>query len=68
MSTNTADSALGGERRSRAERLTVNLPAGTLTALKIHVARRETTIREVVTALVLKTVETDQIGKNYTHA
>ncbi|NVP54741.1 MULTISPECIES: hypothetical protein [Rhizobiaceae] len=39
-------------RRERADRLTVDLPAGTLTALKIHVAQRETTIREVVTDLI----------------
>ncbi|MGO7727952.1 hypothetical protein [Rhizobium leguminosarum] len=38
--------------RTRAERLTVNLPAGTLAALKIHVAQREKTIREVVTDLI----------------
>ncbi|QWW74274.1 hypothetical protein [Agrobacterium pusense] len=41
--------------RSRAERLTVELPTGTLTALKVHVAQRETTIRAFVTDL-LKTV------------
>lgn len=46
------------DQRSRAERLTVDLPAGILTALKIHVAQRETTIREVVTGLVQK-----EIGK-----
>ena len=39
-------------RRERADRLTVDLPAGTLTALKIHAAQRETTIREVVTDLI----------------
>lgn len=39
-------------RRDRAERLTVDLPAGTLTALKIHAAQRDTTIREVVTNLI----------------
>jgi len=38
--------------RSRAERLTVELPTGTLTALKIHAAERETTIRALVTDLV----------------
>lgn len=41
---------------SRGNRLTVDLPAGTLAALKIHVANRETTIREVVTRLVRKEI------------
>lgn len=39
-------------RRSRAERLTVDLPAGMLAVLKVHVAQRETTIREIVTVLI----------------
>ncbi|RCW23173.1 hypothetical protein DFR48_10742 [Ciceribacter lividus] len=39
-------------RRGHADRLTVNLPAGTLTALKVHVAQHKTTIREVVTNLI----------------
>jgi hypothetical protein len=43
-------------RRDRADRLTVDLPAGTLTALKIHAARQETTIREVVTDLIEKEI------------
>lgn len=38
----------------RRDRLTVDLPRGTLTALKIHAAQREMTIREVVTDLVLQ--------------
>lgn len=44
------------ERRSHADRLTVELPSGTLTALKIHVARRETTIRAVVTTLIQREI------------
>ncbi len=52
MKTNDTSNPLRRDRRSRAERLTVDLPTGTLTALKIHVAQRETTIREVVTNLV----------------
>ncbi|MQX78117.1 hypothetical protein [Sinorhizobium medicae] len=52
MKTNDDRNPPRRDRRSRAERLTVDLPAGTLTALKIHVAQRETTIREVVTNLV----------------
>lgn len=44
------------ERRSHADRLTVDLPAGTLTDLKIHVARRETTIRAVVTSLIQREI------------
>lgn len=39
-------------RERRADRLTVDMPPGTLAALKVHVAQRETTIREVVTNLV----------------
>ncbi|MBB2828169.1 UNVERIFIED_ORG: hypothetical protein GGI63_004637 [Rhizobium esperanzae] len=46
------DNPLPRERRSRAERLTVSLPKGTLTALKIHAAQREMTIRDIVTRLV----------------
>jgi hypothetical protein len=37
-------------------RLSVDLPSGTLTALKVHAAQRETTIREVVTSLVQKAI------------
>jgi hypothetical protein len=36
----------------RPERLTVDVPPGTLTALKIHAALHNTTIREVITGLV----------------
>ncbi len=36
----------------RADRLTVDLPSATLTALKVHVAQHKTTIREVVTDLI----------------
>lgn len=50
------------DRRRRAERLTVDLPAGTLTALKVHVAHCETTIREVVTNLVHQEIK--QEGKS----
>jgi len=39
-------------RQRRADRLTVDLPTGTLTALKIHAAEKQTTIRDVVTALI----------------
>jgi len=44
------------DRRSHADRLTVDLPSGTLMALKIHVARRETTIRAVVTSLIQREI------------
>lgn len=50
MTMETMNNSLPRERRSRTERLTVDLPAGTLAALKIHVALRETTIRDVITA------------------
>ncbi len=39
-------------RERRADRLTVDMPPGTLAALKVHVAQRGRTIRELVTALV----------------
>jgi hypothetical protein len=45
------------ERRSHASRLTVELTQETMTALKIHAATRQKTIREVVTDLVRKEVE-----------
>jgi hypothetical protein len=43
-------------RRDRTERLTVDLPAGMLTAVKIHAAQQEATIREVVTLLIEKEI------------
>lgn len=55
MGKKTMNNPLRRDGRSRAERLTVELPTGTLTALKVHVAQRETTIRAFVTDL-LKTV------------
>ena len=55
MNTNPGDP----EDTSRGKRLTVDLPAGTLAALKIHVAQRETTIREVVTSLLIKEIKGD---------
>ncbi len=55
MNTNPRDS----ERISRGKRLTVDLPAGTLAALKILVAQRETTIREVVSSLLIKEIKGD---------
>ncbi|MBB4283902.1 hypothetical protein GGE43_004751 [Agrobacterium tumefaciens] len=50
----------GSPRRDRADRLTVDLPSGTLTALKVHAAQREMTIREIVVALLRTTLN----GKN----
>jgi len=55
--TESSKSAHRRVRRSRAERLSVDLPPGTLAALKIHAVLRETTIREVVTSLVQKELE-----------
>lgn len=54
METKSRNNPLRREGRSRAERLTVELPTGTLTALKIHAAQRETTIRAFVTSLLQK--------------
>lgn len=56
MAPASSDPQARPSRRDRADRLTVNLPAGTLTALKIHVAQRETTIREVVTDLIERAI------------
>lgn len=55
MAMKTRNNPLQREGRSRAERLTVELPKGTMATLKIHVAQRETTIRAFVTDLI-KTV------------
>ena len=52
METKSKNNPRRREGRSYVERLTVELPTGTLTALKIHVAQRETTIRALVTGLV----------------
>lgn len=46
------DSTAPPKPQRRVDRLTVDLPSGTLAALKVHVAQRETTIRNVVTHLV----------------
>lgn len=56
MNKNDANVLPWRERRSHADRLTVDLPSGTLTALKIHAARRETTIRAVVTSLIQREI------------
>lgn len=45
------------ETKHPRERLTVDLPSGTLTALKVHAAQRELTIREVVVTLLQKTLK-----------
>lgn len=52
MEAKPPDKALRRDGRSYASRLTVNIPKDTLTALKIHAAQRDTTIREVVTDLI----------------
>lgn len=57
METKSRNKPRWREGRSHAERLTVELPTGTLTALKIHVAQRETTIRAFVTGLVQTALE-----------
>ena len=57
METKTKNNPLRREGRSRAERLTVELPTGTMTTLKIHVAQRETTIRALVTDLLQTALE-----------
>lgn len=56
MNKKDPNTLLRRDRRSFADRLTVDLPTGTLTALKIHVAQRETTIRAVVTSLIKKEI------------
>ena len=47
--------------RSRKERQTVDLPASLLTALKSQIAPGETTVREMVTALVGRECEQSPI-------
>lgn len=46
--------ARGG--RSIARKMTVEMPTSVLTELKIHAARRQTTVREIVVALVKKEI------------
>lgn len=57
MGTKSKNNLLRRDERSHAERLTVELPKGTLTALKIHAAQRETTIRALVTDLLQTALE-----------
>lgn len=52
MEAKPPDNALRRDGRSYASRLTVDIPKTTLTALKIHAAQHDTTIREVVTDLI----------------
>lgn len=47
----------GAKPRSRKERLAGDLPARMLTALKIRIAQRETTVREMVLALAKRELE-----------
>lgn len=56
METKPPDKALRRDGRSYASRLTVNIPKDTLTALKIHAAQRDTTIREVVIDLIERAI------------
>ena len=55
--TRQKDASPWRSRRSHARRLTVDLPAETFAALKIHVARNETTIRAIITALIQTHIE-----------
>ncbi|MGO6813388.1 hypothetical protein ACCS67_00700 [Rhizobium brockwellii] len=64
MEAKPPDEALRREGRSYASRLTVNIPKETLTALKIHAAQRDTTIREVVTDLIHDAIETNERRRN----
>jgi hypothetical protein len=56
LSTLSGDIARLRERRSHVRRLTVDLPKGTFSTLKIHAIQRETTIRQFVTDLIQKAV------------
>lgn len=42
--------------RSFTRKMTVEMPIAVLTELKIHAARRQTTVREIVVALVKKEI------------
>lgn len=61
METKSTDNALRRAGRSHASRLTLNIPKATLTALKIHVAQRQTTIREIVTDLIEKEISKEGV-------
>lgn len=56
LSTLSGNTARPRDRRSHVRRLTVDLPKGTFSALKIHAIQRETTIREFVTDLIERAV------------
>lgn len=60
MKRRNGNSPLSRDRRSHAERLTVDLPAGTRMALKIHAARNQTTIRELIVSLVQNILRREQ--------
>lgn len=62
MSTLDANTALRRDQRSHVRRLTVDLPKDTLSALKIHAVRRETTIREFITNLIETAVAKEGAG------
>ncbi|MGX5722829.1 hypothetical protein [Shinella zoogloeoides] len=57
MKVKTDNTAQGRGGRSFARKLTVEMPAETLTALKIHAAQRQTTVRQIVTRLVAAEIE-----------
>ncbi|MEW9616568.1 hypothetical protein AB3G45_22425 [Shinella sp. S4-D37] len=48
MKVKTENTAQGRGGRSFARKMTVEMPAETLTALKVYAARRQTTVREIV--------------------
>lgn len=54
---NTNRNAHQRDRRSYVSRLTVVLPAETMTALKIHAAAHRMTIREIITDMVQRELE-----------
>jgi glycerol-3-phosphate dehydrogenase len=60
MNRKTGNTLPRRDRRSHAERLTVDLPEGARTALKIHAARNQTTIRELIVSLVQNILRREQ--------
>ncbi|WP_331373411.1 hypothetical protein [Sinorhizobium chiapasense] len=62
MEKNSRNNTLQRDERSHASRLTVTIPKGTLTALKVHVARRDTTIREMVTGLIEREIDKERVN------
>lgn len=56
MKIKSENTAQGRGGRSFTQKMTVEIPTSILTELKIHAARRQATVREIVVALVKKEI------------